>query len=180
MKTQGIASLIFRLKQSKRKGWLDRGLKADSIAEHTYGAMLLGWLISSEEKADVNKVVQMLLVHDLVMAKMTDVTPSGGNYEDKREIEEKAKRVISGLLPINLRKTYIQLFDEFSAQKTLDSKVAREADKLETLFQGEAFEMETGRSDILDEFLKTYQTIFTTKSGKDLYEEIALRHNTRK
>lgn len=172
--------LIEHLKTTKRRGWVDRGLDADSIAAHIYGAMALGWFIAKEEGVDQYKVVEMLLVHDLVMSKMVDVTPATGRYQEKEHMEEEAKNQVAEILPGDLKEKYLSLFDEFQAVQTKEAQVAREADKLETLLQGEAYEAETGRYDILDEFLGTYMNVFTTKIGKQIYEEISVRHEERK
>lgn len=172
--------LVNKLKFLKRQGWLDRNLEADSIGAHVYGAMAIGWFLAEKEKADKNKVVQMLLVHDLVMAKIEDVTPASGKYQDKRELEDQAAKSILETLPEELRGEYHSLFEEFTAQKTKEAMLAREADKLETLFQGEAYEQEPGRKDILDEFLITYEPVFKTVSGIAIFKEIESRHEERK
>lgn len=83
-------------------------------------------------------------------------------------------------MPENLKARYTTLFDEFQAQETREAKVAREADKLETLLQGEAYEEKTGKSDILDEFLQTYESVFQTDTGKSMFEELKSRHKERK
>jgi putative hydrolase of HD superfamily len=173
-------SVVGALKTIKRQGWIDRGLDADSIAAHSHGAMVLGWIMAEEEKVDRNKVTEMLLIHDLVMAKMEDVTPSSGQYEDKKKLEEKAFRLITEILPEKLGKRYETLFAEFQEQRTAEARVAKEADKLETLFQGEVYEESTGRNDILDEFLSTYKFAFSTETGKEIFQGIKARHEGRK
>ena len=174
-----LYSLIHILKRIKRRGWLDRNLEADSIAEHVFGAMIIGWYLAQLEKVDSNKVVTMILVHDLVMAEMEDLTPSSGKYQEKLSLEEEAKRKVANRLPENLANEYIAMFDEFNAQETEESYAAKDAVKLETLYQGGSFEKETGRKDILDEFLVTYSDVFKTKTGRKLFEEIKDKHIDR-
>jgi putative hydrolases of HD superfamily len=171
-----LYSLIHVLKGMQRKGWVDRGLNADSIAEHAFGAMVIGLYLAQQEKVDSHKVVEMLLMHDLVMAEMEDVTPSSGKYQDKRTLEEQAKQRVVDKLPEGIREEYLSLFDEFNAQETPEAHVAKDADKLETLYQGLSYEQETGRTDILDEFLITYSDIFKTETGKKMFEEIKQKH----
>ncbi|HCR36402.1 hypothetical protein A2130_02235 [Candidatus Woesebacteria bacterium GWC2_33_12] len=169
---------IVKIKHTKRQGWLDRGLDSDTIGSHVFGAMNIGWYLSSLEKVDPNKVVTMLLVHDLVMAEIEDITPSSGKYKIKKDLEEVAKLKVSESLPKELSKNYLLLFDEFQKMETVEAQVAREADKLETLFQGEVYEEKTDKN-LLDEFLSTYKGIFKTKHGKKLFDEIKLRHNQK-
>ncbi len=180
MKVKDIYSIINKLKFLKRKGWVDRSLDADSIAAHAYGAMVLGWLIADKEGVDKDKVLEMLLVHDLVMAEIEDVTPSSGKYAQKRNLEKGARELVTQALPEGLRDRYVALFDEFRAQESLEAKTACEADKLETLMQGEIYEEKTGKSDILDEFLQTYESVFQTDMGKSIFEELKTRHEERK
>jgi putative hydrolase of HD superfamily len=174
------AEIIQKLKFTKRRGWLERELDADSIAAHVYGSAVLGWIIADEEKVDKNRVVEMLLIHDFVMAKMEDVTPKSGKYGGKGELEEEAKNLVVKSLPAEKRDEYLSLFNEFQAQETKESQVAREADKLETLLQGEVYEENTKKNDILDEFIETYSGVFKTRTGKKLFDEIVSRHDKRK
>ncbi len=168
------------LKFAKRQGWLGKGLDTDSIAAHIFGTMSIGWFMAEREKADPHKVVEMLLVHDFVMAKMEDVTPLTGNYEHKTEMEEKAKIEVMDTLPENLKAKYVHLFNEFQEQRTKEALIARESDKIETLLQGETYEEKTGRKDILDGFFETYVKIFRTATGRKIFEEIKSRHEDRK
>lgn len=92
MRTKDFYSIVQSLKFTPRQGWVNRSLEKDSIAAHTYGAMALGWLIADKEGVDRNKVVEMLLVHDLVMAKMEDVTPSSGKYTQKKRFGKEGER----------------------------------------------------------------------------------------
>lgn len=186
MKIKDFYSIIHSLKFTKRQGWLGRDLEADSIASHVYGAVVLGLWLAEAEGVDKNKVAKMLLLHDLVMAKIEDVSPSIGKfanrrkYSQKQKLENATKKLVADTLPMQLKKDYLELFDEFQVQKTPEAQVAREADKLETLLQGEAYEEETGESGILDEFLETYKNVFKTKTGKKLYQQIKSRHLKRK
>lgn len=171
-----LYSIIRQLKLAKRKGWEERKLKADSIAEHTYGAVVVGWYIADIEGADTDKVIKMLVVHDLVMAEIKDVTPRSREYDQKGEMENEAKNIIAQVMSEKMRMGYIELFNEFNEGKTKESIVAREADKIETLLQGKAFEEETGRNDIVDgEFFSNYSKYIKTETGKKLFEEINLR-----
>lgn len=176
---QDFYTTLNRLKFLQRQGWKDRGLNADTIASHTYSAIVIGWVLAHQAGVKVDKVIEMLTVHDLVMAKMEDVTPNSGKYDQKRNLEEEAKSKIAKLLPKNIQKKYLDLFDEFNAQETPEAKIAKQADKLETLLQGEAYEIETSDTTILDEFLETYKNAFTTKLGKQIFQQIKNRHLER-
>jgi len=179
-KLKNFYSIIRKLKLTKRSGWINRGLNADSISDHVYGAMSIGWKLANEENVDTNKVIELLLIHDWIMSVVPDVTPVSGKYDEKKDMEENAKSKIVKVLGKKLGQKYLKLFDEFNKQSTMEAKIAREADKLETLLQGDAFEKEANKNDVLDEFLKTYSSIFSTKTGKELFDEIVKDHSARK
>jgi len=164
-------SLIRSLKKSERQGWVGRGLKSDTIASHIYGAISLGFILARDSKANENKVIKMLLVQDLVMARMRDISPTIGKFANPKAYQE---------LPETVKDEYLALFDEYQQQQSIEARTAREADKLETLLQGNAYEKETGRSDILDEFLETFKEIFTNSTASMIFSEIKRRHLTRR
>ena len=58
---------INKIKHLERKGWVLKGVTGikDTIASHSLGAASLGWLLSEIEEVDSNKVIKMLLIHDL-------------------------------------------------------------------------------------------------------------------
>lgn len=125
------------------------------------------WLRS--KKADLNKVIELLIVHELVMAVIEDVTPSSKEYFKKSELEEKASKIIEQKLPKVARGRYRYLFAEYQKQETKEAIIAREAAKLETLLQAYSYEKESEKLNILDEFLGNYEPIFKTKLGKEIY-----------
>lgn len=84
---KGFYNLLNKLKFTQRQGWKDRGLDTDSIAAHSYSAIAIGWLLVQQESGDPGRVVGMLTFHNLVMAKMRDVTPSSGKYDQKKKYE---------------------------------------------------------------------------------------------
>jgi len=177
--------LVHILKGITRQGWEGRGLPADTIASHTYGAMVLGFTLAKEENVDITKVIKMLLIHDLIMAEIEDVSPTVGKfaspsrYKEKRKMENDAINLVARELPNSIKDEYLSLFEEFQEMKTAEACAAREADKLETLLQGNIYESETGRTDILDEFLVTYKGIFKTKTGKSIYQNVKREHAKR-
>ena len=179
-------SLIRTLKKSGRQGWAGRGLKSDTMASHIFGAISLGLILAKGTRANENKVTKMLLVQDLVMARMKDISPTVGKfanpktYQIKGNFEEIAKRKVYDELPETIKNDYLSLFNEYQQQKSIEAKIAREADKLETLLQGDAYEKETNRADILDEFLHTFEGLFTSSLATMIFSEIKSRHLARK
>ncbi len=161
------------IKHLERKGWVLKGVTGikDTIASHSLGAASLGWLLSEMEEVDSNKVIKMLLIHDLIMAYIDDLTPADKSYVNKDEIEKKSMEKLMRILPAKIAKEFGELINEYQEQKTKESIVAREADELDTLLQARIYSKRLNK-DILSEFLKTYQKYFKTATGKQLWNEL--------
>ena len=83
--------------------------------------MVLGWAIAQSEDINSHKVLEMLLVHDFVMAKMEDVSPTlgkySGKYETKENLENEVKLEVIELLPEELKQNYLNCSMNFKARK---------------------------------------------------------------
>ncbi len=178
----GLFKPLKKIKFTKRQGWVQRGLEADTIAAHNFDSLHLGWYLAKKEGLDTVKVKSLLEVHDLVMAYLEDVTPKTGGYGDKDRLEKEAAKKLIANLPEEIREEYASLLQEFEEQKTSEAKLAKEADKLTTLLQGDAYEEETGRSDLQDEFLETYALVFkrASRTSREIFDIIRQRHQKRK
>jgi putative hydrolase of HD superfamily len=178
----GLFKPLKKIKFIKRHGWVQRDLEADTIAAHNFDSLHLGWYLAKKEGLDPARIKSLLEVHDLVMVYMEDVTPKSGKYQDKEGLEKEAMKQLAADLPQEMREEYLALLREFQEQKTPGARIAKEADKLATLLQGDAYEEETGRSDIQDEFLGTYASVFenATKTSQEIFAIIQQRHKGRK
>lgn len=131
----------FSLKHIQRSSYQTLGVKSGTIAEHTFTTAIIGYCLAKLENVDVNRVVKMCLFHDLVETRTGDA-----NFPQKRyqlQLEEKAMRDTTQHLPKNMKEEIRNLFLEFEDGRTKEARIAREADKLEQLFQ-EKRHMELG------------------------------------
>ena len=162
-------SLISRLKALERTGWKEHGVQPprDTSASHSFGAALLGWVRAREEGLDEEKVVKMLLLHDLVEAVIGDLTDSEVPQPEKRAKEDAGFDRIIRSLPESIRDEAAALFAEFQEWKSPEATLAKECDKLDTLFQ--ALDYGKRLKGIEKDFLKTYEHVFSTEKGKKLY-----------
>ena len=87
--------LLLSMKQQHRRGWTERGLGGDSIADHSFACIVIGWFLAQQERCDPLRVYELLIVHEIVMAKMPDVTPASGEYGSKEFLQEARDRVES-------------------------------------------------------------------------------------
>ena len=111
------------------------------------------------------------LMHDLIMAHIDDFVPDDENYTSKRDIENGLSEKLLGNIPKEIREEFMKLFLEYQKEETKESKLARECDKLDTLFQTVIYSEKKERN-ILKEFLPFYKKKFTSKTGKKLFAEL--------
>jgi len=124
---------IDRLKQITRQSYIIGGSRRENSAEHSWhlGVMALVLAEHAGARIDVQRVVQMVLVHDLVEIDAGDtfIYDDAGNA-DKAERERAAADRIFGLLPDDQRGGFRALWDEFEARATPEARFAAALDRL--------------------------------------------------
>lgn len=101
---------------------------SDSIASHSYRVTLISWFLAKAEGADPYKTVMMALLHDVGEARSND-----HNWLHKRYVKVFEEEVTSeqlGDLPFPDLKEFV---DEYSARKSLEALLAKDADLLDQL-----------------------------------------------
>jgi putative hydrolase of HD superfamily len=128
---------IDRLKQVLRQSWLVDGSRQETDAEHSWHIALMALLFkeySNAESVDLFKVVQMLLIHDIVEIDAGDTfVYDKPHTEDKDEREQKAADRLFGLLPPDQQQEFQQLWEEFETQASPEAKFARALDSMQPL-----------------------------------------------
>ncbi|MEO0544462.1 MAG: HD domain-containing protein [Pseudomonadota bacterium] len=125
-----------RLKDTLRSGFTGNGAK-ESTAEHTWRVCLFALAFSDLlDGVDVERLLSLLIVHDLGEVYEGDVPAIFQVPDDGRDARERAdfQKLISDL-PVGLRDKFLDLFDEYAAGQTLEAKLAKGFDKLETILQ---------------------------------------------
>lgn len=111
----------------------------DTLAEHTARAAQIGYALALEARANPEKVAMMCLMHDIGEIRIGDAHRIAQQYLKTAAAEEKAVMDQTAPLPKPLRERIRNLWKEFHAQKTQDSKLARDADLLETMMQAKEY-----------------------------------------
>ncbi len=78
------------LKKTSRQGWIDK-LSLDnpeSVADHSYSMAIMGMVISDLQNYDSEKIIKMILLHDLAESKIGDHTPEQLSKEKKEQIRK--------------------------------------------------------------------------------------------
>ena len=138
--------LATQLKYKIRSGW-DKSHwnvskeRVESIAEHVYGTCILALSIDSEFKTDldINKVIKMLVLHELGEVIIGDITPFDNiTPEEKMKKELEAMREVIGDL-VN-QEEFLSLLFEFDEKKTKEAIFAHHCDKLEADIQAKVYQ----------------------------------------
>jgi len=159
------------LKRTDRTGWSISGIsKPDNVASHIYRTIVIGYVIAELEKCDRDKVVRMILFHDIPEARIGDLHKVAQNYIDMEEGEMKAAKDQSSLLPENIAKEYIELLKEFNSKETKESIVAKDADYLEAALSAKEHMINGYRH--AAEFIERVRSIIRTDSAKKILDEI--------
>lgn len=102
---------------------------SDNIASHSFRTTIIGYFLAKELKADADKVVKMCLFHDLEEARSGDQNWVNKKYLKVFEEEIRKER----LKDLTDAKELLELSKEYQERKTLEAKIAKDADLLDQL-----------------------------------------------
>ena len=108
----------------------------ENDAEHAWHMAIMAYLLReySNEEIDISKVMLMCLIHDIVEIEAGDTYAYDEvNLKTQKAREDAAKEKIYSLLPDDQKHELIELFDEFEAYETAESKFAHAMDNLQPL-----------------------------------------------
>jgi len=160
------------LKRTERSGWRTIGVREpESVAEHSFGAAIVGMLLARLEKADEGKVLKLCLIHDLHELRMGDLNKLNKRYV--KADERKAFAETTEMLGASMKNEMRSLFAEYLAGKTLEARIARDADALDMMLEAKLL-VDTGNRYAKDWIRSAWEKI-TTESGKKLGREIEKR-----
>lgn len=129
-----ILHVAERLKDTPRHCTTTKG-RTESVAEHSWRISLMAFLLRHEfEDVDINKVIDMCLIHDLGECFTGDI-PTFVKTDSDREVEDSLLDQWVKTLPEELSKDISALYKEMDAQETKEAKIYKSLDKLEALIQ---------------------------------------------
>ena len=121
------------LKRVIRRNYNADGSRLENTAEHSWQITLMALTLVEhcDEAVDTFRVLKMLLIHDLVEIDAGDTYLYGeGNAEDIERKEQAAAQRIFGMLPEEQRAEFQQLWHEFEAKESAESRYAKAIDRL--------------------------------------------------
>lgn len=162
------------LKNISRQGWIDKlSLKhPESVADHSYSMAIMGMIISDLENYDSEKILKMILLHDLAESKIGDYTPNEINADKKERIENNAFFEITAKLPITLKSQYDEIWTEYQNHATPESKIVHQIDKLEMALQAKTYQKEGAPKEKILPFLESVRISITHPKLKEIFTKI--------
>lgn len=132
---ENIARLLFEAKMLKdipRSGFHFLGVGRESVAEHSYMTAVVAYVMSNlVPDVDALKLTSMCLVHDLPEARIGDLNTVQKQYV--KADEQKAINHITERLPFG--HVIADLLAEFNEGKTIEAKLARDADQIALILE---------------------------------------------
>jgi len=162
------------LKNISRQGWIDKlSLKhPESVADHSYSMAIMGMIMSDLENYDSEKILKMILLHDLAESKIGDYTPGEIDADKKERIENNAFFEITAKLPITLKSQYDEIWTEYQNHATPESKIVHQIDKLEMALQAKTYQKEGAPKEKILPFLESVRISITHPKLKEIFTKI--------
>ncbi len=159
------------LKRVKRSGWWVLGIRdPESVADHSFRCAVIGYVLAKMEKACAHTVTMMCLFNDLHEARINDAHKVASRYLNYTEAENKAFKDQIEHLPKMIKDELCDWRNEYIAQETKESLIARDADILECLFQAKEYSDQGITQAKL--FFKKAPLFLETKAAKSLWKSI--------
>lgn len=127
---------IDKLKGVRRHNRLLDGSRRENAAEHSWHLALMALVLSDlapSPGVDLFRVVQMLLIHDIVEIDAGD-TFYYSTGDDQKAREQAAAQRLFGLLPPDQARTFRALWEEFEAGQTPEAAFARALDRFQPIY----------------------------------------------
>ena len=124
---------IDRLKTVVRQNYLADGSRRENTAEHSWHVTLMAMILSEHaaEPVDRARVLELLLVHDLVEIDAGDTFAYDSvGEQSKAAREQAAAERIFGLLPAAQAERLRAAWDEYEASETPEARFALSLDRL--------------------------------------------------
>lgn len=135
---KGAATFLHEMGQLKnlpRSGWLLLGIPSpESVAEHSFRVAMVGMVLAAIEGADVGRTVALCAFHDGHETRIGDVPSVGRAYVSTAAPEKITSHQVAGM-PDKAARFMQELTAEYEATETAESRLAHDADKIETLMQ---------------------------------------------
>ena len=163
-----------KLKNIPRQGWIEKlSLNTtESVADHTFSMAMIGMIFSDLENYDTEKILKIILLHDLAESVIGDIPPQHISKERKTKLENTAMKEILNNLPDRIQKQYSSLWMEYQLNLSMESQLVHQIDKLEMALQAKIYSNEGYSEDSLDSFFNAAKNEITNPKLVELLKKI--------
>jgi len=128
---------IDKIKNILRKTKLFDGNRFENDAEHSWTISIMALLLQEYSNFSVNieKVIIMLLIHNIVEIDAGDTFLYSSERGNQQKKEKEAAERIFGLLENDQKEYFINIWNEFEERETNEAKFAAVFDRLEPMLQ---------------------------------------------
>ena len=160
-----------------RQGWIDRLLinNPESVADHTFSMAIIGMIFSDLEGYNTEKILKIILLHDMAESIIGDITPEKMSIERKTELENNAMKKILDNLPKILYEQYNNLWVEYQLNQSKESQLVHQIDKLEMALQAKVYSNEGHSDDLLGSFFNTAKNEITDPKLMEIFKKIVTK-----
>ncbi|MGD9333256.1 MAG: HD domain-containing protein [Desulfobacterales bacterium] len=124
-----------KLKQVQRQTWITDTSRKENTAEHSWHIATMALVLAEYAPVnglDVDRVIQMLLIHDIVEIDAGDTyCYDRAAATQQADHETRAAQRLFGLLPRDLSERFQALWEEFEARQTPEAQLANALDRLQ-------------------------------------------------
>ena len=127
---------IDKVKNIFRQTHLSENGRNENDAEHSWHMAVMAYILReyANEEIDIAKVMLMCLIHDIVEIDAGDTYAyDAESLRTQKAREDVAKERIFSILPEEQAREFIEIFDEFEAYQTPESKFAHAMDNIQPL-----------------------------------------------
>ena len=175
-----------KAKDIKRTGWVMQGIiNPESITEHMYSCWFIALTLLPNDCPDIigydkQKILNMLLIHDLAETKLDDIPKYEKiNYPDydKKENETMLSIFLKGTYgAVDSMTPYLEAWDEWYLRNNENARIAKDIDTIQAIYQfldyNEKYPEKFDENRRIN-WLKEIQCI-QTKIGKDLLQKLII------
>lgn len=159
------------LKRTWRTGYAFLGQGRESVADHTFGTMLMAFILAKgETNIDELKLLKLCLIHDLPEARTGDA-----NAVHKRYVTRDEDKAVSHMTKdLSCGDEIATLFQEFQAKSSKEAVLAHDADQLDMILSLK-MHLDTGSDDAM-RWLPHVKRRLITPKAKALADAILQEH----
>lgn len=151
------------LKSTPRSGYAFLGTGHESVAEHSWGTAVIGYMLARMAGADTARTVHLCLFHDLHEAATGDFNYVNHRY-DVCDAKTALESICQGMKLI--KDEILDFFSDFENRQSLEALLAHDADQLD--FICSLRKQQAAGNEFATEWLKSAVERIRTDQGKEL------------